>query len=134
MNRFLGISFLLFVALSCSAQLTIPLSGSPSTGGSHKSSRVTSRTLTGTVLDKSDRPIPDAVVYLTNSKTQAMKTYITQNDGSYRFPELSPNVDYDVYAQRQGKKSNTKTLSQFDDRPQPNINLQIDMKKNPSAK
>jgi hypothetical protein len=127
MSRFLGTSLLVFVALSCSAQLQIPLSGSPSTGGSHKNQRITTRILTGTVLDKSDKPIPDAVVYLTNSKTLAMKTYITQNDGSYRFPELSPNVDYDVYAQREGKKSSTKTLSQFDDRPQPNINLQIDL-------
>ena len=129
MSRFLGVSLLVLVALSCSAQLTIPLSGSPSTGNSHKGQRVTSRTLTGTVLDKSDKPIPEAVVYLTNSKTLAMKTYITESNGTYRFPELSPNVDYDVYAQKHGKKSNTKTLSQFDDRPQPNLNLQIDLSK-----
>jgi len=129
MKRVFGIFiFVAAVALSCSAQFQIPMGGSPSTDN-HKNTRVTSRTLTGTVSDKSDKPIPDAVVYLKNTKTLAMKTYIAQSDGTYRFPELSPNVDYEIYAQKDGKKSNTKTFSQFDDREKANINLQIDTKK-----
>jgi len=129
MNRVLGTALVLFVALSCSAQLEIPLGGSPSTGNSHKNPHFTTRTLTGIVLDKSDKPIADAVVYLKNTKTLAVKTYISQNDGTYRFPELSLNSDYDVYAEKNGNKSKTKTLSQFDDREKANINLQIDTKK-----
>jgi hypothetical protein len=65
------------------------------------------------------------VVYLKNMKTLAVKTVIAGNDGSYRFPEISPNVDYEVHAQREGKKSDTKTLSQFDDRQKVNIILRI---------
>ena len=80
-------------------------------------------------MDKSDKPVPNAVVYLKNMKTLAVKTFIAENNGTYRFPELSPNVDYEVYAQRQGKKSDTKVLSQFDDREKANINLKIDMNK-----
>ncbi len=113
------------VAFACSAQLTIPMGGSGSSDTNRKAPRSTSRTLTGTVMDKADQPISQAVVYLKNTKTLAMKTYIAQKDGSYRFPELSPNVDYEIYAEKNGKKSNTKTLSQFDDRPNPTINLQI---------
>jgi len=128
MNR-IATLFLALIALSCSAQLQIPVGGSSSSGSSHKATRYTSRTLTGTVADKSDKPIPNAVVYLKNTKTLAMKTYITQSDGSYRFPELSLNVDYEVYAQKNGKKSNTKTLSQFDDREKPVSNLHIDLNK-----
>lgn len=125
----LGTIFVLMVALSCSAQLTIPMGGSsPSNDNTHKSKSNT-RTLTGTVLDKADKPIPEAIVYLKNTKTLAIKTYIAQDNGTYRFPELSPNVDYDVYAQKDGKKSATKTVSQFDDRNKPNINLQIDTNK-----
>ncbi len=130
MNRLIGIFALLFVALTCSAQLSIPVGGSHSDdNGSHKTTRPTSRTLTGTVLDKSDKPIPEAIVYLKNTKTLAIKTYISQNDGTYRFPELSLNADYDVFAEKQGAKSKSKTLSQFDDREKPNINLQIEPKK-----
>ncbi len=116
------------IALSCSAQFQIPMGGSPPSDNP-KTTRSTARILTGTVLDKSDKAVPNAVVYLKNTKTLTMKTYIAQNDGTYRFPELSRNVDYEIYAQKDGKKSNTKTLSQFDDRPKPNINLQIDLKK-----
>lgn len=130
MNRLLGTFVVLLVALTCSAQLSIPLGGTSSDDNSnHKPTHFTSRTLTGTVLDKSDKPIPEAVVYLKNTKTLAVKTYISQKDGTYRFPELSLNSDYDVYAEKQGDKSKTKTLSQFDDREKPNINLQINTNK-----
>ena len=57
-----------------------------------------------------------------------MKSYIVSDDGAYHFPELSPNIDYEVYAQYQGQKSDTKTVSQFDDRKQVNIILRIDTK------
>ena len=130
MKRALGAGVILLIALNCYAmQFTVPLGGSSPSSPGRKNPRITSRTLTGSVLDKSDQPVPDAVVYLKNTKTLAVKTYIAQNDGSYRFPELSNNVDYEVYAQRNGKKSNTKVLSQFDDREQPHINLRIDVNK-----
>jgi len=86
------------------------------------------RQLTGKILDKHDNPLPDAVVYLTNTRTRAVKSYIVSNDGAYRFPELSPNINYEVYAHYKGLKSDTKTVSQFDDRPQVNIVLRIDVK------
>jgi len=86
------------------------------------------RLLTGKVLDHSDNPLPNAVVYLTNTRTRAVKTYIVSQDGSYRFPSLQPNIDYEVYAQHNGHKSDSKTVSQFDDRPQVLINLKIDAK------
>jgi Carboxypeptidase regulatory-like domain len=86
------------------------------------------RLLTGRVIDKQDAPLPSAVVYLANTRTRAVKTFIVGQDGNYRFPALSPNIDYEVYAQYQGHKSDTKNVSQFDTRPQVNINLRIDMK------
>jgi hypothetical protein len=84
------------------------------------------RLLTGRVTDREDNPVPNAVVYLSNPQTRAVKTFIVGPDGTYRFPSLSPNIDYEVYAQFNGKKSDTKTLSQFDNRTQVNINLKID--------
>src|SRR6266704_4000235 len=86
------------------------------------------RLLTGRVIDKQDAPLPSAGVYLANTRTRAVKTFIVGQDGNYRFPALSPNVDYEVYAQYQGNKSDTKTVSQFDSRSQVNINLRIDTK------
>jgi hypothetical protein len=83
------------------------------------------RLLYGKVLDKQDNPVAGAIVYLTNTRTHAVKTYIIGQDGTYRFPGLS-SVDYEVYAQYNGHKSDTKSVSQFDDRPQVYIDLRID--------
>lgn len=84
------------------------------------------RLLFGKVLDPQDNPLPDAVVYLTNTRNRAVKTYIVGQEGSYRFPALSTGTDYEVYAQYKGHKSDTKSVSQFDDRPQVYIDLKID--------
>ncbi len=83
------------------------------------------RVLTGQVTDRNDAPVPDAIVYLKNTKTLGVKTYITDSAGGYRFPELSPNIDYEVYAEHKGAKSDTKTLSSFDSRQKPVMNLKI---------
>lgn len=88
----------------------------------------TGRLLTGKVLDKHDNPLVDAVVYLSDKRTQTVKTYIVGPDGAYHFPELAPNVDYEVYALYKGQKSETRAVSQFDDRKQMNIVLRIDLK------
>jgi hypothetical protein len=82
------------------------------------------RLLSGKVLDKQDNPVVNAIVYLTNMRTRAVKTYIVGQDGTYRFPGLS-NVDYEVYAQESGRKSDTRSVSQFDDRSQIYIDLRI---------
>jgi hypothetical protein len=86
------------------------------------------RLLTGKVLDSGDSPLPNAVVYLTDTHTRSVKTYIVGPDGSFRFPALQPTIDYEVYAQYNDHKSGTKTVSQFDDRKQVDINLKINAK------
>jgi hypothetical protein len=86
------------------------------------------RLLTGKVLDGGDNPLPNAVVYLTNTRTRSVKTYIVGPDGAYRFPALEPTTDYEVYAQYNNRKSGTKSVSQFDDRSQVYISLKIDTK------
>ena len=86
------------------------------------------RLLTGKVLDHRDNPLPNAVVYVTDTRTRAVKTYIVAADGLFRFPALSANVDYEVYAQLDGKTSDTKRVSQFDDRKVVSVVLKIDTK------
>ena len=86
------------------------------------------RLLTGKVLDKQDNAVINAVVYVTDTRTRAVKTYIVGPDGTYRFPALATNVDYEVYAQSNGKSSDTKRMSQFDDRKVVDIVLRIDIR------
>ena len=84
------------------------------------------RLLLGQVTDRGGHALPSAIVYLKNTKSLMIRTYIAAADGAYRFPALSPNVDYQVYAEHQGKRSSVKTLSAFDNRREAHIDLKID--------
>jgi hypothetical protein len=105
------------------------LLGMLAAGGPVPKNEPQTRTLSGQVTDKADAPIVGAVVYLQNTRTQAVKTFITSEGGNYRFSSLSPNVDYQVRAEYQGHKSDTKTLSSFDSRSNVVMHLKINMAK-----
>jgi protocatechuate 3,4-dioxygenase beta subunit len=107
--------------LVLSAAVALAQLGSPS----DSQARATTRSVTGTVSNASDAPVHDAIVYLKNTKTLAVKTFIADEKGQYRFHGLSPNVDYEIYADHKGKRSDTKTLSAFDNRAEAYINLKI---------
>ena len=88
----------------------------------------TKRSLTGVVHDQKDSPLAHAVVYLKDTRTSNVKTYIANPDGTYQFNGLSPNQDYELYAEFDGRKSSTKTLSAFDSREKASINLKVETK------
>jgi hypothetical protein len=85
----------------------------------------TQRSVQGRVVNASDTPIPGAIVYLSNARTMTVESYITQQDGAYRFEQLAPDDDYKLWAQVDGRKSKVKTLSSFDDRSVFHVILKI---------
>ena len=87
------------------------------------------RTVRGAVLDKAENPVASAVVYLKNVRTLAVKTYISDRSGEYRFSGLDPNVDYEVHAESESMTSNTRTVSSFDSRKDIVISLKLDKEK-----
>ncbi len=117
----------LLLDMSWASVSTLVLAAPPPQFG-RSSKQDKTRLLTGKVLDGGDNPLPNAVVYLTNTHTRSVKTYIVGPDGAYRFPALQPSIDYEVYAQYNNRKSGSKTVSQFDDRGQVYISLKIDSK------
>jgi hypothetical protein len=114
-NRALATRFAVVLTLVLLTTLSLP-------------AQTQSRFLGGKVMDSNDQGIPRAIVYLKNTKTLVIKTYIAEQDGAYHFPGLSPNADYEVYAESNGKRSDVKTVSSFDTKPRLNINLRIDSK------
>jgi hypothetical protein len=84
------------------------------------------RIVQGKVMDKSDAVVKGAVVYLKDTHSLAVKSNITDDEGAYRFGQLAQNVDYEIWAESNGKKSGTKTISSFDNKNQFFINLKID--------
>jgi hypothetical protein len=111
-------------ALSMACALLVFV-GAVANAAADKKDKTVGRLLLGKVLDQQDNPLPDAIVYLTNTRTRAVKTYIIGSDGTYRFPALSTAIDYEVYAQYKGRKSDTKSVSQFDDRSQVYVDLKV---------
>jgi|SRR5579863_505441 len=115
------------VAAAVLAGAVLFAAGAPSVSA-QKKDRVNGRLLHGKVLDVQDSPVFEAAVYLTNMRTRAIKTYIVSQDGTYRFPGLAYSTDYEVYAQYKGHKSDTKSLSQFDDRSDVYLDLKLDVR------
>lgn len=83
------------------------------------------KTVKGQVLDSDDNPISEAVVYLKNIRTLAVKTYISDEKGNYHFSGLDPNVDYELNASYKGQSSPTRTVSSFDTRKEITLHLKI---------
>lgn len=87
------------------------------------------RTVRGVVMDKSEAPVPSAVVFLKNTRSNAIRSYISDDQGNYRFSGLDPNTDYEVHAEKDGVQSQTRTVSSFDSKKEIVLNLKIEKKK-----
>jgi hypothetical protein len=87
------------------------------------------KTVHGQVTDKDQTPLPSAIVFLRNVRTNIVKTYIADDNGAYRFSGLDPNTDYEIHAEDKGVVSASHTISIFDNRKDILLNLKIVRKK-----
>ena len=110
------------------AIMVVLLACTVSASFAQKKKEPTTRSVEGVVSNTDDSPAVGAVVQIENMKTQQIRSYITKEDGKYRFFELSPEVDYKLKADHNGASSGSKTLSSFDSRKQATINLKLNAK------
>jgi len=87
------------------------------------------RSVQGVVRAADDSTLDGAVVYLENTKSLQIRSFITQKSGTYYFHDLSPDIDYKLRAEYRGAASGTKTLTSFDTRKEAVINLKLNPKK-----
>lgn len=98
-------------------------------GARNQNSQTELRTVHGVVLDQNQNPVASSIVYLLNDKTQAVRTYITDSAGQYRFSGLDPNVDYEVHAEHGDMASSTHMVSSFDSRRDIEVVLKLTRRK-----
>lgn len=118
------------LALAVSLALGALSLGGPFIAAAHAQQRgLVQRTVEGKVESKNDAPIKGAVVYLKDSRTLTVKSFISNDDGEFHFGQLSQNTDYEIYAEFGGKRSNVKKISSFDSKTDFNFTLKIDTAK-----
>lgn len=84
------------------------------------------RSVWGVVTDREGRPIKGAAVKLTDTITLGIRSYITQEDGEYRFHGLHPEIDYTLRARFDERTSKTQTITRFNERKTTRIDFRID--------
>ncbi|MDE3186528.1 MAG: carboxypeptidase regulatory-like domain-containing protein [Acidobacteriota bacterium] len=83
------------------------------------------RTVSGSVVDGDSNPVPAATVFLKNQKTKAIRSYTSSKNGRFYFAQVNMAEDYDLWAEKEGKKSATKTVSSWDTRKDFETELKI---------
>jgi len=74
------------------------------------------RVVSGTVLDAASAPISGATVFIKNLKTKSIRSYTSDAKGRFQFTQVNMAEDYDLWAEKDGKKTATKTVSSWDAR------------------
>ena len=83
------------------------------------------RVVTGSVIDADSATVPGATVFLQNLKTKSIRSYTSVKDGRFRFAQVNMSDDYDLWAEKDGKKSAIKTVSSWDARKEFETELRI---------
>lgn len=78
----------------------------------------TPRTVSGAVLDAEDQPVIGATVFLRNIKTKSVRSFTSIEKGHYYFAQVNKVDDFELWAEKEGKKSAVKTVSAWDTRTQ----------------
>lgn len=89
----------------------------------------TTRMAQGVVSDQRSRPLEHAIVQIKDTRSLAIRSYVTQADGAFHFSGLSRDIDYELTADYDGIRSSTHTLSHFDSRDTAEISLTVKLSK-----
>ncbi len=74
------------------------------------------RNVAGLVVDDNSAAVQGATIFLKNQKTKSIRSYTSASNGRFRFAQVNMTDDYDLWAEKDGKKSTTKTVSSWDAR------------------
>ncbi len=83
------------------------------------------RSVSGTVVDGGSNPVSAATIFLKNQKSKAIRSYTSAADGRFHFAQVNMSEDYDLWAEKDGRKSPVKTVSSWDARKEFETELKL---------
>jgi hypothetical protein len=83
------------------------------------------RVVNGSVSEAESGAVMGATVFLRNTKTKSIRSYTSTKDGRFRFAQVDMSEDFDLWAEKGGKKSPIKTISSWDTRKEVETELKL---------
>jgi hypothetical protein len=83
------------------------------------------RAVFGKVVDANETPVAGATVFLKDLKKKSIRSYNSAADGKFRFAQVNMAIDYEIWAEKNGKKSAVKTVSSWDARKEFDCELKL---------
>ncbi len=83
------------------------------------------RVVTGWVNDADSKPVSGATVFLKNQKSKAIRSFTTTDKGEFQFAQVNMAEDFDLWAEKDSKKTAVKTVSSWDARKQFEVELKL---------
>lgn len=83
------------------------------------------RSINGRVLDADSAAVQGATVFLRDAKTKSIRSYTSGEQGRFRFAQVSMQGDFDLWAEKDGRKSPVKTISGWDSRKEVETELKL---------
>ena len=83
------------------------------------------RNVSGAVVDGESSPVAGATIFLRNQKTKAIRSYTSTKDGRFHFAQVNMAEDFDLWAEKEGRKSAVKTVSSWDARKEYETELKM---------
>jgi Carboxypeptidase regulatory-like domain len=83
------------------------------------------RAVSGSVVDSDSKPVAGATVFLRYIKNKSIRSFTTEAGGRFRFTQVNMAEDHELWAEKDGKKSPVKTVSQWDARKEFETELKL---------
>jgi hypothetical protein len=83
------------------------------------------RVVMGSVVDGNSAPVAGATVFLKDLKSKTIRSYTTTERGRFRFTQVNMDVDHELWAEKDGRKTAVKTVSSWDARKEFEVELKM---------
>jgi len=85
------------------------------------------RSVSGTVTDQHGKPLIRAAVQMKDLRTLRVRSFLTGQNGHYRFSTLSPDHSYELQALYHAHRSEVRNVSIFDEEREIVIDFTIEV-------